>query len=146
MAEDELINTEQTEEQTEDIEEEPAKLNPDDFSEEVQALAQFLNCELDEITEEGSNWFGNADVFSYGNAEYAVISENDIEHVFHEYAEDMIDEVVLPELPERYRSYFDYERFERDMSYDGYGQMSSYDGEDNEEKIGDTYYHIIRLN
>jgi hypothetical protein len=32
------------------------------------------------------------------------------------------------------------------MSFDGYGQMSSYDGEDNEQKYNGEYYHILRMN
>ena len=49
-------------------------------------------------------------------------------------------------MPQNLRSYFDHEAYTKDMAMDGYGQMSGYDGNDNEVVIGDKYWHVFRLN
>ena len=122
---------------------------------EKMALREYLIAEkeidlddpfyLDDIEQLNYDFYG-APLFEVNGNEYAVIDGDLIESVFHDYAEQLIDEVVLCDLPERYRGYFDYEKFIRDMSFDGYGQMSSYDGNDYEIKLDDTYYHILRVN
>ncbi len=91
-----------------------------------------------------SHDFYGAPVYRMGNREYAVI--DDIERVFHDYAESYVDDVVLSEIPECYRQYFDTDKFADDMETDGYGQMASYDNEDNEIEYGGETYHILRMN
>jgi hypothetical protein len=120
-----------------------------DLSDEGRALFLFLVDQKQyfvpiDIDERGYDYFG-APYFEIGGSDYVVIPDSMIESVFHDYAEELIDECILPELNEKYRSYFDYDKFIQDMSFDGYGQMSSYDGEDNEQKYNDEYYHILRM-
>ena len=105
------------------------------------------NVYIEDIEELTYDFYG-APIFEIEGEEYAVIPASDIEYVFHQYADSIIDDVVIPELPENLRGYFDYEKFERDMSFDGYGQMSNYDGECNEYFLNDEEgcYYILRMN
>ncbi len=121
-----------------------------EYSNEIRALYKHLTengneTDIADITELDYDYYG-APMLEIGGSEYAVITNDDIENVFHQYAENLIDDCVISELPEKYRQYFNYEKFEQDMSFDGYGQMASYDGNDNEVIIDDTYYHILWMN
>lgn len=100
---------------------------------------------LEDIEEMDYDFYG-APLFSWNNEEYAIIDNDDIEYIFKQYAEDLIDDVVICELPESYRGYFDYDKFIQDMSFDGYGQMAPYDGNDNEIFLDGECYHILRTN
>lgn len=62
--------------------------------------------------------------------------------------ESYVDDCLLPECPEAMRGYFDYEAFERDCRIsDGRGHViASYDGEENEVKLGETWFYIYRMN
>lgn len=122
----------------------------DDLSDEGKVLFLWLvdnDNYIDpiEIEEKSHDYFGAPYIEADGE-EYVVIPNAMIESVFHDYAEELIDECIINDLPEKYRCYFDYDKFIQDMSFDGYGQMSSYDGEDNEQKYNGEYYHILRMN
>ena len=126
------------------------EITENEYSNEIRALYKHLTdnnnvVDIADIEELKYDYYGSP-MLEIDGSEYAVIANDDIERVFHEYAENTIDECILPDVPDRYQSYFDYEKFERDMSYDGYGQMSSYDGNDNEVIIDDVYYHILQMN
>jgi hypothetical protein len=124
----------------------------DDLTDEGKALFIFLidsdPKSIDEITDievMSYDYYGSP-MIEVNSEEYAVIEDDSIESVFHDYVENLIDDVIIPDLPERYQQYFDYDKMIRDMSFDGYGQMSSYDGEDQEVKLQGKYYHILRMN
>jgi len=52
------------------------------------------------------------------NREYRIIPESIIERVFEESARDLIDDCIIPELPEMAKRYFDYDSMINDMSMD----------------------------
>ena len=104
----------------------------------VKALAQFLDCKKKEI--EQSSYDENT--FEYGSEDYLVVTDDEAEELWDESLENYIDECILPELNERYRTYFDNEAWKQDARYDGRGHsLSSYDGCENEETVeGETFY------
>ena len=124
--------------------EEPEKLSLREWYVKENKEESLYMEDIEELTYD----FYGAKMFEVNGEEYVVIPSSDIEYVFHQYAENLIDDVVVCELPENYRGYFDYEKFEHDMSFDGYGQMSSYDGELNEYFLNDDegLYFILRMN
>lgn len=79
--------------------------------------------------------------------EYLVVSSSDLDDVYRDYMVELIDDCVIPNLPENLKNYFDYDSYIDDsLSGDGYGQLAPYDGNDNEVQYNGTYYHIFRLN
>lgn len=83
----------------------------------------------------------------YGKQEYLVLTDDEADVLWDESLESYIDDCILPEIPKAYRSYFDNEKWKRDAKYDGRGHsLSSYDGNENEERVEGTYYFIYRTN
>ncbi len=92
--------------------------------------------------------------------EYRVLTDSErekaAEEAFDSYVEECIFEQVKAEskgtgvagLVETLIRYFDREAWKSDaLDSDGYGHtLSSYDGNEWEEKIGDTWYYIYRVN
>jgi hypothetical protein len=101
---------------------------------------------FDGLDDKHHAFYGSGTVIEEGSAEYAVIANDGIEEAFKEYATELIDDIDIPNIPENLRSYFDYEQRIYDLEMDGYGQMSSYDGNDNEVIVGGKYWHVFRLN
>lgn len=83
----------------------------------------------------------------YYEIDYYVLTDSEADELWNEMIDDYIDDCVLCELPEAYRNYFDSEAFKNDCSFDGRGHtISSYDGQETEEKVNDTWYYIYRIN
>lgn len=80
--------------------------------------------------------------------EYLVLTDDEADAAFHSYMESYIDDCVLDRMPEDLRSYFDSERFIRDVRLsDGRGpNLAHYDGAEEEEKVDDVWYFIYRTN
>lgn len=80
---------------------------------------------------------------SYGSADYLVLDKDEAEERWNQSLEDYIDELILPEIPETYRNYFDVEAWKRDARLDGRGHaLASYDSEENYSRG----YFIYRIN
>lgn len=108
-----------------------------------RALAELLEVEVSEI--EGVSY--DDVTFTHGDAEYLVMTDEESQEAWDESIENYIDECVLCELPEQYRSYFDYEKFKHDCSFDGRGHsLATYDGNEEEIQIDDVWYFIYRTN
>jgi hypothetical protein len=152
-----LIEDVDTEDQKERIEEinqikETIIMEVSDADPELCALLLSLHSEgetdlwFDDF-KEGYRFYGKCNTYEIGkNRQWAVIPESDIDDVFKEYTDNYVNDCILPEVPENIRSYFDYDKFNEDAQSDGYGIMSSYDGQDNEQDFDDNLYHILRLN
>ena len=114
----------------------------DIYSPELLALAEFLECDPEDISEESYDYYGMT-LFSYGSAEYAVADDDTANSAWDMSLESYIDECIIPELPENMVNYFDNEAWKRDAQCDGRGlSLSPYDGEENAQ--GD--YFIYRTN
>lgn len=123
--------------ETSETEYEPAQL----------ALASFLECEPDELTEERYQHYDSLTVFSHGRQEYAVGTDDEADSAWDASMESYLDECVLPELPETAKRYFDRESWKSDARYDGRGHsLSGYDGNENEVEVDGETYYIYRIN
>lgn len=78
---------------------------------------------------------------------WRIMSEPDYQVYSNELINDYIDECVLPEIPDYLQSYFDTEKFIRDIDYAGDrdGLVAIYDGAVHEAKINDEYYKLWRI-
>lgn len=102
---------------------------------------------FEDFTSQTCGFWGSGTTIRQGrSAEYAVVPEEDIDEVFEAYGENYIDECVLPNADETLKKYFDSERFIEDLKADGYGIMSSYDGNYEEVTFDGKTYYIFRLN
>lgn len=69
---------------------------------------------------------------------WTVVDDYEADQMWDEVVEKYIDETILPQIPERYRQYFDHEEFKKDMAHDGRGNsISLYDGEEHEIYVKD---------
>lgn len=95
--------------------------------------------EMEDITEDGGNRL------SYGGREYLVCTDAEADQEEDEELERYIDDCVLPELNERYRSYFDNEAFKRDARNDGRGHaLNRYDGHEHHVRVLKTDYYLFQ--
>ena len=95
--------------------------------------------ELDSIVE--TSW----GTYNYYGEEYDVLTDEEANDRWDEELQNYIDKIILPEIPEPYKNYFDDEAWKRDAQYDGRGHsISRYDGCEYEEKVNDTWYYIYR--
>jgi hypothetical protein len=109
----------------------------------IQALANFLECDVTEISEgyDDSN-------FEYGKEEYMVLTDEESDSAFSDSLDNYIDDCILCQLPENLRSYFDNEAFKRDVELsDGRGPtLAGYDGAEECEKVDGVWFYIYRTN
>lgn len=71
--------------------------------------------------------------------DYAVGTDEQADDAFDQVIEDYIEMCIIPELPEVAKTYFDYDKFTNDASYDGRGHwLASYDS--NEIELENDFY------
>lgn len=111
------------------------------YDEAILALAQYLECDPDDISDEGN------DRYSVGSAEYLVCDDASADRYWDEELDMYLDDCVYPELPDNMVQYFDDEKWKRDARYDGRGHsLNYYDGGEEVESINGTDYYIYRQN
>lgn len=111
------------------------------YSEEVLALAQYLDCNPDDIGNEGN------DRYSVGNDEYLVCDDSSADKYWDDDLDNYLEEFIYPELPDNMIQYFDDEKWKRDARFDGRGHsLNHYDGTEEVEHINGTDYYIFRQN
>lgn len=107
------------------------------------ALAAHLGVDPDTIENEHGDTYTSTEE----PGEYLVLTDEEADQMWDEQLESYIDDCILPQLPEAYRNYFDHEAWKRDARHDGRGHsLSSYDGNEHEEKIDGVWYFIYRTN
>lgn len=112
-----------------------------EYNERILALAANLEADPSEITESSHD----EKTLEHGGAEYLVLTDDEADELWEESLESYIDECVLSEIPERYRLYFDGERWMSDAKTDGRGHaLATYDGGEDYENINGTEYYIYR--
>ena len=117
------------------------EIDEDMDEEEKQGTIQGVIDELDSIV----NTYDTT--YSYYREEYIVCTDEEADNLMDDTLENYIDEVILPEIPEPYRNYFDNEAWKEDAKYEGRGHtLATYDGEENEEEVNGTTYYIYRTN
>ena len=133
---------------------EETSIQTDTMNPAILALAQFLNCTPDDVTEERYDSYGLT-VFSAEGGEYAVGTDEEADAAWDQSMDSYIEECVTPEI-DRLESNlgslsaylkFDEEMWKHDARMDGRGHsLSSYDGEENEETVDGTTFYIFRIN
>lgn len=109
----------------------------------IQALAKHFEVDASTVTEERGGYF----TVESESGEYAVMTEDEADQAWDESLDSYLDECVLPELPATAQQYFDRDAWKRDARHDGRGHcLSSYDGEEHEEKINGEWFFIYRTN
>jgi hypothetical protein len=114
----------------------------DDWKKKV-ALGIHLELTYEEVLGEielcRNNWY------EYGSQRFLVCTDNEADEEFDDYIDNYIEECVLPEIPERYHSYFDSKRFKESWDSDRGNCLASYDGEENDVRVDGTWYYIYRI-
>lgn len=81
------------------------------------------------------------------NGDYLVYTDDEADEAWGKELDNYIEECILPEIPERYRFYFDDEKWKRDAKYDGRGHsLARYDGNERTQDVNGTTYYIYRVN
>ena len=85
--------------------------------------------------------------FECNKKEYLVLTESEAKEKARESIENYIDDCVLSEAAERYRDYFDSERFIEDcICFDGIAHtLATYDGEEHEVDVKGETFFVSRL-
>lgn len=110
-------------------------------NERIIALTQHLDCEANELTEDY-----NDQIINLGDAQYLVVTDDEANDLWEEDLNNYIDDCIVPELPEQYQSYFDYEAWKRDARMDGRAHsLARWDGKEHEVEINGTTYYIYRV-
>ncbi len=114
----------------------------DNYSEEIIALAQHLDCDPEDITPEA---YG--DIYSINGEEYLVCDDDTADKYWDDDLDNYLEECVYPELQGNLSMYFDDEKWKRDARMDGRANsLSRYDGKEDEETVNGTIYYIYRQN
>lgn len=100
-----------------------------------------------EVEETDETTYGYGQGYSVDGAEYVVLTDTERDRAIHNAVESYIDDCALPEIPEHLRSYFDYEKFRRDVDFagEGDGMISPYDGACHEGQIDGEWFYIVRV-
>ena len=127
-----------------------------DFDEPEMALAaaQIWGLTLEETQEmeetTGNYVYGKTYTHPYISGEFWVMDYSDVEDAFEKYENDLIDELIVPEL-ENVSSYlveaFDREYYIRTVKHEsGYDVLASYDGYSHDVNINGNDYVVFRMN
>lgn len=126
-----------------------------DYPEHALVASKVWGLTLEEASEmdENRTEFGAEYSHPTISGEFLVIEDSNIDEAFEAYERQIITEVIEPKLNAAdngtgdLMAAFDTESYMRDIKIEnGYGVMSSWDNNDNEEYINDTLYHVFRNN
>lgn len=80
------------------------------------------------------------------HGDFLVLTDSEAEDELEAQLDSILEEVVLPEVPENLRNYIDEEAWKRDARFDGRGHyLSPYDGVEHEQQVGDQWFYIYRV-
>lgn len=83
----------------------------------------------------------NYNTYKYGNKEYLVLDDDEADKELDSYLDNYIEELILPEIPEKYQNHFDENKWKHDAKKQGRGCLASYDGVEYEQ----NNYYIYRI-
>ena len=99
--------------------------NGEDYDADLKDTIQ----EIFQVLQNLDNEISLSNYFYFDGCEYKACGEYEIDELFNDYVENIIEEIVLHEIPERYHHYFDRDSYRDDIKYhDGYEIMCHYDG------------------
>lgn len=127
-----------------------SSLNPEDIYDwDEKQWAVFAHYNFDNSLIEDINDLDiDTDTVHINGEDIYVLTDSEADDLADEMLDSYIDECILDQIPERYRYYFDSEKFKSDViRYDGReSQLSAYDGSENFYTVNDTDYYIYRWN
>jgi hypothetical protein len=105
---------------------------------EENLLSDIEISDIEEISE---------DEFIVDGETWKIMTESEYQTYSDEIIDNFIDECVLPEIPEQYRTYFDVEKFIQDIDYGGDrdGLVAAYDGVVYQQKINGVWFYFWRM-
>lgn len=111
--------------------------DPLDYSERVLALALFLECDPDELSE---SRYDDAIIEHYRDS-YLVLTDDEADKRARECASNLADE-ALDQIPDHLQRYFDEELYIQETLEDGRGWLLNHqnDAEEEVDLDGTTYY------
>jgi hypothetical protein len=116
-------------------------------NDKLTALNQHLQLEGEELLTEDNISSYDDSCFEEGSSEYMVLTDDEANDKWEEALDGYLEECVYPELSDPLKNYFDDEAWKRDARMDGRGHsLSSYDGHEHEEKVGEVTYYIYQTN
>ena len=103
----------------------------------IEALTAHLELTGDEWEEITVSSYDET-LLEYGRQEYLVLTDEEAEQRLDEHLDNLLEDIVLSELPESLQHYFDEDAWKRDASkYDGRGHyLSGYDGQEHQAAHG----------
>ena len=111
----------------------------------ILALMEHLEITVSEAIEDIKNI--HSFTYSYGNKEFLILTEKEANILWEENLDNYLEEIVLEELPKRYREYFNETLWKQDAKMDGRGHcLSSYDGREHILIVNEITYFIYRIN
>lgn len=115
------------------------ELSEDDKAEGFESYVESNFTEIEEKADD--------DYIEVDGEEYYSLTDSEADDKFEEYLDNYIEDIILPDVPQHLRNYFDDERWKDDARDDGRGHsLAHYDGHENEETIGDETFYIYRTN
>lgn len=97
------------------------------------ALFEYVNENVEAVEEISDLDDIDADEIHFYGEDLLVLTDSEADDRWDEELDSYIDEVILPEIPEFCRNYFDCEKWKDDARYDGRGHaIARYDSEENE--------------
>ena len=111
------------------------------MNDKIKALAQLLEIDPEDVVE--TKW-GD---YEANGGDYQVLTDSEADELWDEALESYLDDLILPDLPENLRFYFDNEAWKRDARMDGRGHcLNHYDGSEEWEEVNGEDYYIYRTN
>ena len=88
---------------------------------------------------------GYKEAYNIIDTDYFVGDDRNADNEAKEYANNYLDNIVLPEIPEYHHNYFNDSEWIDDYLAEGRGPiLATYDGQENYETINDTIYYIYK--
>ena len=116
----------------------------------LEAFTKF--CEEQDL-DPSSFELGNGRYAEAGLKTYLILTEEEAEELHEGSLDSYLEDVILSEMPEHLRHYFDEEKWKRDARFDGRGHaLSSYDGIEHEVFLSSggvhysNYFFVYRMN
>lgn len=109
----------------------------------LKALALHLGVDVSELNVSAYD----DQTVEYGNQEYLVVTDDEADELWEQDLDNYLVEIILPELPETAKRYFDREAWKNDARFDGRAHsLARYDGDENTETINEIEFYIYRIN
>jgi len=118
----------------------------EDVDMDNKQFINWLNESCGDLDLEINEEYGD-NIFGYNGEEYLVVTDDEADDLWEAELDNYIDEIILPELNERYRMYFDNEAWKNDARGDGRAHsLNHYDGNEDTETVDNETFYIYRQN